>query len=87
MSRLGKARLPVLAALVCLLDVPAHAQRVENAIAVFAALDKVTAPSSNSRFSSIRPAISARSRSRRAPATRALRPSRRVPPRSWRSTR
>ena len=27
----------------CLLDVPAHAQRVENAIAVFAALDKVTA--------------------------------------------
>ena len=43
MTRLGKARLPVLAALVCLLDVPAHAQRVENATAVFAALDKVTA--------------------------------------------
>lgn len=43
MSRLGKARLPVLVALVCLLDVPAHAQRVDNAIAVFAALDKVTA--------------------------------------------
>jgi hypothetical protein len=34
---------PVLAALVCLLDVPAHAQRVENAVAIFAALDKVTA--------------------------------------------
>ena len=33
----------MLAALVCLLDVPAHAQRVDNAIAVFAALDKVTA--------------------------------------------
>ena len=43
MSRLGKARLPLLAALVCVLDVPAHAQRVDNAIAVFAALDKVTA--------------------------------------------
>lgn len=43
MSRLGKARLPILVALVCLLDVPAHAQRVDNAIAVFAALDKVTA--------------------------------------------
>lgn len=42
-SRLGKARLPLLAALVCVLDVPAHAQRVDNAIAVFAALDKVTA--------------------------------------------
>lgn len=41
--RLGKTRLPLLAALVCLLDVPAHAQRVDNAIAVFAALDKVTA--------------------------------------------
>ena len=39
----GKLRLPVLAALVCLLDVPAHAQRVDNAVAVFAALDKVTA--------------------------------------------
>ena len=38
-----KARLPLLAALVCLLDVPAHAQRVENAMAMFAALDKVTA--------------------------------------------
>jgi hypothetical protein len=34
---------PVLAALVCLLDVPAHAQRVEYAVAIFAALDKVTA--------------------------------------------
>jgi hypothetical protein len=33
----------MLAVLACLLDVPAHAQRVENAIAVFAALDKVTA--------------------------------------------
>ncbi|MBX9590236.1 MAG: DUF2155 domain-containing protein [Hyphomonadaceae bacterium] len=43
MSRLGKARLPMLVALVCLLDVPAHAQRIENAVAVFAALDKVTA--------------------------------------------
>ena len=43
MSRLGKARLPLLGALVCLLDVPAHAQRVDNVIAVFAALDKVTA--------------------------------------------
>ena len=39
----GKLRLPVLVALVCLLDVPAHAQRVDNAVAVFAALDKVTA--------------------------------------------
>jgi hypothetical protein len=43
MRRLGKARLALLAALVCLLDVPAHAQRVDNVIAVFAALDKVTA--------------------------------------------
>lgn len=43
LSRLSKARLPLLAALVCVLDVPAHAQRVDNAIAVFAALDKVTA--------------------------------------------
>jgi hypothetical protein len=43
LTRLGRVRLPLLAALVCVLDVPAHAQRVENAIAVFAALDKVTA--------------------------------------------
>ena len=43
MYRLGKTRLPLLAALVCVLDVPAHAQRVDNAIAMFAALDKVTA--------------------------------------------
>jgi hypothetical protein len=43
MSRMGKTRLPVLAALVCLLDVPAHAQRIDNITAVFAALDKVTA--------------------------------------------
>ena len=35
--------MPVLAALLVLLDVPAHAQRVENAMAIFAALDKVTA--------------------------------------------
>ena len=39
----GRLRLPLLAVLVCLLDVPAHAQRVDNAVAVFAALDKVTA--------------------------------------------
>ncbi len=38
-----KARFPLLAALVCLLDVPAHAQRIENAMALFAALDKVSA--------------------------------------------
>jgi hypothetical protein len=43
LQRLGRWRLPLVAALVGLLDVPAHAQRVENAIAVFAALDKVTA--------------------------------------------
>jgi hypothetical protein len=43
LSRLGKARLPALAACVCLLEMPAHAQRVDNAIAIFAALDKVTA--------------------------------------------
>jgi hypothetical protein len=43
LSRIGKARLPVLIAIVGLLDVPAHAQRIENAMAVFAALDKVTA--------------------------------------------
>jgi hypothetical protein len=43
MRRLGKARLALLAVLVCLLDMPAHAQRVDNIIAVFAALDKVTA--------------------------------------------
>jgi hypothetical protein len=40
---LAKARMPALAALVCLMDVPAHAQRVENGMAIFAALDKVTA--------------------------------------------
>ena len=33
----------MLVAVVGLLDVPAHAQRIENAMAVFAALDKVTA--------------------------------------------
>jgi hypothetical protein len=43
MSRIGKARLPLLMAIVALLDVPAHAQRVDNAMAIFAALDKVTA--------------------------------------------
>jgi hypothetical protein len=43
LSRIGKARLPVLVAIVGLLDVPAYAQRIENAMAVFAALDKVTA--------------------------------------------
>jgi hypothetical protein len=43
MSRIGRARVPLLAALIGLLDVPAHAQRIENAMAVFAALDKVTA--------------------------------------------
>src|SRR5262245_25452360 len=42
-ARARKARLLVLAALVCLLDGPAHAQRIENAMALFAALDKVTA--------------------------------------------
>jgi hypothetical protein len=40
---IGRARIPLLAACVCLLDVPAHAQRIENASALFAALDKVTA--------------------------------------------
>lgn len=40
---IGKARIPILAACLCLLDVPAHAQRIENASAMFAALDKVTA--------------------------------------------
>ncbi len=40
---IGKARIPVLAACLCLLDVPAHAQRIENTSAMFAALDKVTA--------------------------------------------
>ena len=39
----AKLRLPLLAVLLCLLDVPAHAQRIDNAMAVFAALDKVTA--------------------------------------------
>jgi hypothetical protein len=43
LHRLRKLRLPLVAALIGLLDVPAHAQRVENAVAVFAALDKVTA--------------------------------------------
>src|SRR5262245_35898594 len=43
LSRIRKARLPALIAIVGLLDVPAHAQRIENAMAVFAALDKVTA--------------------------------------------
>jgi hypothetical protein len=43
LSRVRRARLPLLAAFVGLLDVPAHAQRIENAMAVFAALDKVTA--------------------------------------------
>src|SRR5262245_34569368 len=42
-SGMRRARFPLLAALVCLLDVPAHAQRIENAMALFAALDKVTA--------------------------------------------
>jgi hypothetical protein len=43
LSRIGRARLPVVLAIVGLLDVPAHAQRIDNAMAVFAALDKVTA--------------------------------------------
>jgi hypothetical protein len=43
LSRLRKWRLPIVAVLVGMLDVPAHAQRVENAVAIFAALDKVTA--------------------------------------------
>jgi len=38
-----KVRLPLVAALVGMLDVPAQAQRIENVIANFAALDKVTA--------------------------------------------
>jgi hypothetical protein len=38
-----KARLPLVAVLIGVLDVPAQAQRIENAIANFAALDKVTA--------------------------------------------
>jgi hypothetical protein len=38
-----RARLPLVAAIVGLLDVPAQAQRIENMIATFAALDKVTA--------------------------------------------
>ncbi len=40
---ISKARVPVLAACLCLLDVPAYAQRIENTSAMFAALDKVTA--------------------------------------------
>jgi hypothetical protein len=40
---MSRARVPLLAALLALLDVPAHAQRIDNAMAVFAALDKVTA--------------------------------------------
>jgi len=43
MTRMRRARFPLLVALVCLLDVPAHAQRIENVMALFAALDKVTA--------------------------------------------
>jgi hypothetical protein len=43
LGRLGRARLPLLAAVLGMLDVPAHAQRIENVIAMFAALDKVTA--------------------------------------------
>jgi hypothetical protein len=39
--RRGRLLLPVV--LLALLDGPAHAQRVENLVAVFAALDKVTA--------------------------------------------
>ena len=38
-----KARLPLVVALVGVLDVPAYAQRIENVMAIFAALDKVTA--------------------------------------------
>jgi len=38
-----KLRLPLVAALVGVFDMPAQAQRIENAIANFAALDKVTA--------------------------------------------
>jgi hypothetical protein len=40
---MSRARVPLLAAFLGLLDVPAHAQRIDNAMAVFAALDKVTA--------------------------------------------
>jgi hypothetical protein len=38
-----KARLPLVAALISMLDMPAQAQRIENVMANFAALDKVTA--------------------------------------------
>ena len=38
-----KLRLPLVAALMVLTDMPAQAQRIQNAIASFAALDKVTA--------------------------------------------
>jgi hypothetical protein len=40
---LRKARLPLVAALIGVFDMPAQAQRIENTIANFAALDKVTA--------------------------------------------
>src|SRR5262245_22095885 len=43
LTRMARARVPVLAAFTALLDVPAHAQRIDNAMAIFAALDKVTA--------------------------------------------
>ncbi len=38
-----RLRLPLVAALIGLFDMPAQAQRIQNAIANFAALDKVTA--------------------------------------------
>jgi hypothetical protein len=40
---LRKLRLPLMVALIAVSDVPAQAQRIQNAIANFAALDKVTA--------------------------------------------
>jgi hypothetical protein len=40
---LRRLRLPLLVALIAVADVPAQAQRIQNAIANFAALDKVTA--------------------------------------------
>ena len=40
---LGKAGVAALATFLCLLVLPVQAQRIENAVAVFAALDKVTA--------------------------------------------
>ena len=66
---------------------PAAAQRIENSVAVFAALDKVTARISRLEVPLGQTASSARSRSRRAPAIRARPPSRPRPQPSSRSTR